>query len=102
MSHASNPSAPTISSPLNSRSSGALRAFENESQVLNLDSLQIENRLDRISLTGNIDLTKDMQGLKNALALKSVLDGVVETLQKLELPERIHEQPAVMIKNPFA
>jgi len=102
VSHPSNPSPLTISSPLRSTSSSNLRAFENESQVLNLDSLQIENRLDRISLSGSIDLTKDMQGLKNALALKSVLDCVVETLQKSDLPERIQEQPTVTIKNPFA
>jgi len=84
-----------------SKPSSSLQAFENEFQVLNLGSLQIENRLDKVSLSGEIDLTKDKQGLTNALALKSVLDGVVETLQKLQLPERIQEQPTVRIKNPF-
>lgn len=58
--------------------------FKNESEVMILKGenhdLNIENRLDRVSLYGSVDITRDQEGLAQALRLKGVVDGMVSTL----------------------
>ena len=63
--------------------------FQNESEVMifkgeNHD-LNIENRLDRVSLYGSVDITHDQEGLAQALRLKEVLDGMVSALNAEQL-----------------
>ena len=85
-------------------SSGTLTSlipFSNESQVIQLDSLQIENRSDRVTLSGDLDLTKDKAGLTKALELKALVDSVVQTLQHSELPDHVQLDPIGRINNPF-
>ena len=48
--------------------------FANESESLGIGDLTIENRTDRISIYGNIDLTRDKAGLEHARMLKAVLE----------------------------
>ncbi len=38
--------------------------FNNEEDVIHVGELDIENRLDRISIHGSVDITKDQQGLE--------------------------------------
>lgn len=63
--------------------------FQNESEVMILKGenhdLNIENRLDRVSLYGSVDITRDAEGLAQALRLKGVVDGVVSTLTEEQL-----------------
>ena len=58
--------------------------FKNESEVMILKGqnhdLNIENRLDRVSLYGSVDITRDVEGLAQALRLKGVIDGMVSAL----------------------
>jgi hypothetical protein len=64
--------------------------FANESESLGIGDLTIENRTDRISIYGNIDLTRDKSGLEHARMLKAVLDRVVQVLESEgDLPDRI-------------
>ena len=60
--------------------------FKNESEVMIIKGqnhdLNIENRLDRVSLYGSVDITHDQAGLAQALRLKGVVDGMVSTLAK--------------------
>ena len=79
----------------------SLAPFENESQIITMESFQIENRLDRVSLSGDLDITKDKAGLEKAIALTALLGSVVQTLQKLNLPDHIQVAPTTAIKNPF-
>ena len=53
------------------------------------EELLIENRLDRISIHGSVDITKDKQGLEYAFALKRQIDTIVESLKREDLPEKI-------------
>lgn len=60
--------------------------FHNESEVMifkgeNHD-LNVENRLDRVSLYGSVDITRDQVGLEQALRLKGVVDGMVAALSE--------------------
>jgi hypothetical protein len=64
--------------------------FENESESLGIGDLTVENRTDRISIYGSIDLTRDKAGLEHAQMLKAVLDKVVQVLEsERDLPDKI-------------
>lgn len=63
--------------------------FKNESEVMIIrgenHDLNIENRLDRVSLYGSVDITRDAAGLEQALRLKGVLDSMVYVLNAEQL-----------------
>ena len=76
--------------------------YANEEDVIHIGELDIENRLDRISIHGSLELTKDKQGLEYAFALKRQIDTIVEHLKRQDLPEKISlENVAKVVKNPF-
>ncbi|HEV7618799.1 MAG TPA: hypothetical protein VGO51_11940, partial [Burkholderiaceae bacterium] len=67
-----------------------------------IDDLTIENRLDRISLYGSVQLTRDKTGLQHARQLKEVVDAVVAALEaEKNLPEHIAVKPTEKVDNPF-
>jgi hypothetical protein len=76
--------------------------FANESQSLEIDELTIENRTDRVSLYGSIEITRDKRGLELARTIKHLLDAIVKRLSQEDLPESIPPpQNIEVIKNPF-
>jgi len=78
-----------------------IKAFQNEEEVVTIDKLTIENRLDRVSIYGSIDITKDKIGLEYALELKKQIDAIVEQLKKEDLPDKIKILDATEMENPF-
>ena len=83
-----------------------MQYFQNESEVLSIGEFNIENRLDRVSLFGSLDVTHDAAGLELALKLKIILDGLVLVLTDEQaagsLPDRITTNPTDEADNPFA
>lgn len=81
-----------------------MQPFQNEAEALEVGDLKIENRMDRISIYGRIDVTRDKAGLENARVLKQLLDQVVAALEgDRSLPEHIAAPRAPVVKkNPFA
>jgi len=79
-----------------------INPFQDESESLQIGGLTIENRVDRVSIYGTIDLTLDKVGLVNARQLKEVLDLTLAELEKSELPDKISLAPADTVDNPFA
>ena len=75
--------------------------YANESDVLEIGNLTIENRIDRISLSGDIDLTLDKPGLALAKQLQKLLADVVAQLEKQELPDRLPPPEVTSVANPF-
>mgnify|MGYP001119766210 FL=1 len=75
--------------------------FADESATLAIGKLNVENRLDRVSLFGDLDLTLDQRGLEQAKALQSLLNQVVEQLESRTLPEVLAAAPVVKVRNPF-
>lgn len=75
--------------------------YKNEADCLQLDELTIENRLDRISIFGTIDLCKDKSGLKSARELKHLLDQVVAELENSDLPEKVELAAVDKVPCPF-
>jgi len=75
--------------------------FKNESQTVEIGNLKIENRLDKVSIYGDIDITQDKIGLNHARTLKSMFDQVVSTLEAAELPDAIQAPVVKSVPNPF-
>lgn len=85
----------------------AFKAFENDSQVLAIqgDAFTIENDPQRITLQGQLEIARDREGLKAALALKGAVDAIVAALQADKaLPEKLDDAPPAAtgsVENPF-
>lgn len=80
----------------------SIKPYQNEEESIAIDELNVENRLDRISVYGSIDLTKDKTGLARARELKEVLDAVVAALEKEKsLPDHVQLKPTEKVRNPF-
>lgn len=79
-----------------------LHPFANESESIHFGDLTIENRVDRVSIYGTIDLTLDKIGLGYARQLKTILDITVAELEKADLPDRVTVIEPETVKNPFA
>ncbi len=78
------------------------KPFQNGTESHAIHDLTLENQLDCINLYGNLQITKDQQGLAAAKALQALINQVVEVLQQQEnLPEHIERQPEQEIENPF-
>lgn len=75
--------------------------FSDESSTLTIGQLNVENRLDRVSLFGDLDLTLDQHGLEQAKTLQSLINRVVEELESRTLPEALPVAPVVKVSNPF-
>ena len=79
------------------------KPFGDESTVLGIGNLDIENQVDRVTLHGDVVLTRDRQGLALAKQLKAALDAVVKTLEAdKRLPDAVEVKPAKTVKNPLA
>ena len=77
--------------------------FANESDVLTIGNLSIENRLDRLTLQGDVELTKDRKGLALARQLRALLDATVTAIEgEKELPQAVATEPTQEVRNPFS
>jgi hypothetical protein len=77
------------------------KPYKNESDVLHIGGLTIENRVDRITIAGDIDLTADQRGLGDARALHQLLADVVAELEARQLPEQLPPPASTIVANPF-
>jgi len=76
--------------------------FANEADVLHVGDLMIENRVDRVTLSGDVDLTADQGGLAHARRLHALLGQIVAALEAQELPDQLPPPEVKTIDNPFA
>lgn len=75
--------------------------YANESDVLQIGNLTIENRIDRITVCGDIDLSADLTGLACARQLQELLSKVVAALEARDLPARLPAPLVNSVANPF-
>ena len=75
--------------------------FANEADVIEVGALSIENRLDRITLSGDVDLTLDRAGLARARVLHQMLGEIVAKLESSALPDTLPAPHVGTIDNPF-
>jgi hypothetical protein len=62
----------------------------------------LENRLDRNTISGDVDLTMDAAGLAHARRLHEIVQAVVARLEAQELPDRLPPPDVKTVDNPFA
>ena len=74
--------------------------FKNESEFLQIGSLTVENRVDRVSIFGSVDITRDKEGLAVARELKSIVDLTLAELEGADLPDKVELKPVKIVKNP--
>lgn len=78
------------------------KPYASESDVIRIGALEIENRTDRISLTGDLVLTRDQAGLALARELQALLKQVVQALEAEDkLPQTVEVKSARVVRNPF-
>jgi len=77
------------------------KPYANESDEQEIGNLKIENRLDHISLYGDLDITLDQTGLASARTLKMLVDAIVSTLENQQLPDKLSAPVIKKVKNPF-
>ncbi|HEX8406146.1 MAG TPA: hypothetical protein VF670_16095 [Duganella sp.] len=75
--------------------------YANEADVLTIGRLSIENRVDRVTLSGDVDLTADEVGLADARALHQLLGDVVVRLEAMALPANLPAPTTRTVANPF-
>jgi hypothetical protein len=80
-----------------------MKPYADDATSISIGELTLENGQDCIAVYGNLDLTRDKQGLQHARDLKAVLDEVVRLLEaEKALPDKVPppEKPQ-QVKNPF-
>jgi hypothetical protein len=77
--------------------------FADDAASLSIGKLTIENGTNRIALYGSLELTRDKQGLAQAVTLKAILDEAVGLLtNQHDLPNSIEPYaPTKTVSNPF-
>ena len=79
------------------------KPYFNEADVLRIGDLEIENRVDRVTLTGDVVLTRDQAGLALAKDLLTLMRNVVKALDDdKQQPDVVKLKEAKTVKNPFA
>ena len=78
--------------------------FANETEAEQIGGLTVENRVDRVAIFGEIDITKDRAGLGRARQLQALLNAVVSLLEAdTQLPDSIDAPPPTdEVDTPFA
>ena len=87
---------------MSKKKAAAFTPFANEADVLGVGDLVLENRVDRITISGDVDLTADVPGLALARKLHAALGEIVAALETRELPEQLPPPDVKTIDNPFA
>lgn len=78
------------------------KPFEIGTESHAIHDLSLENDLDRVSIYGNLQISKDQAGLAAAKALQSYVNAIVSHLeQQTNLPEKITLSAENEIENPF-
>lgn len=82
--------------------------YDNDHQSLQIGQLIFENQTDKVTVYGDIDISKDKQGLSQALKLQKLFNLIVSELQAADsaqqLPETIDvpSKSTEEIDNPFS
>lgn len=80
-----------------------MKPFQNESDAVFIGDLLIENRFDRITISGEADLLVSQAGLNRARALQVVFADVVRALEQKLGEEGGDDEPPQIdeVPNPF-
>jgi hypothetical protein len=78
------------------------KAFANEADALRIGVLEIENRVNRVTLTRDVVLSRDKAGLALARQLQALIDDMAKTLEAdQQLSEVVTLKPVTSVKSQF-
>ena len=77
-----------------------MKYFRNETDTLNMGGLSFENRLDRISLNGGVDITLDMAGYNLAKQLTAQFNEILVTLEAYKFKGQLPDDVALIPPTP--
>ena len=78
------------------------KPFENGTESHSIHDLTLENDVDVVNLSGNLQITKDQQGLEAAKVLQDYINTIVSVLEaQINLPESIDRPDLGEVENPF-
>jgi len=80
---------------------GFKEPFGNESEVFYVEELTFENRVDRVSLYGSLDITLDKAGLASVHQLQAVLSSLIGKMESVELPDHVGVIAPVKMDSPL-
>lgn len=78
--------------------------FNNDSEVLQIGGLTLENGMDSVLITGDLQIDKSALGRQQARALYEFMQELMVKFETLDdLPERLSDdtQQAIWVDNPF-
>lgn len=78
--------------------------FNNDSEVLQIGGLTLENGMDSVLITGDLQIEKSVLGRQQARALYEFMQALMVKFETLDdLPERLSDdtQQATWVDNPF-
>lgn len=83
-----------------------MNVFDNDSEVLQIGALTIENGTDSVIISGDVEITKTQAGKAQAQVLldfAQALCGAFDELDSQDLPATADKDPSkvVMVNNPF-
>lgn len=70
-------------------------------QSISINELTLESSEDKLVIYGDLDITRDKEGLEKLNKLLNILELTKEKLLKEKLPEKIENKNSVIVKNPF-
>lgn len=82
-----------------------IKPFADDSSVLTLDGLTVENGTLALSIHGDIEITRDRKGLDRARILADLLSAAVSELEaEADLPDNValDTGDGGSVKNPFS
>lgn len=80
----------------------SFQPFADESAVVSVDNLTVENRIDRVIISGATEITLDKVGLAKAEAILALLQPVLSHLRaQADLPETVITTTPSKVPNPF-
>ena len=68
---------------------------------ISIGDLTIENSEDKMIIYGDLDITRDKDGLEKLDKLLSILNEAKKQLDVENLPDKIETKTSTIIKNPF-
>jgi len=79
-----------------------LEPFQNESDAVSIGALNIENRMDRVSVYGKLHISNAAAGYLAGAELSELVSGIVSALKAdATLPDAIATVVIEMVENPF-
>lgn len=78
--------------------------FNNDSEVLQIGGLTLENGMDGVLIVGDLQIEKSVLGRQQARALYEFMQELMVKFETLDdLPERLSDdtQQAIWVDNPF-